>query len=173
MENSILYFFYAIWYINSSFEVGRMKKLFEFIKKFFKSIIKKSNRNTSSKKQIKINKKAILEVNVGDIIWAKRYHTEEEKLEILEGHREGPFLVIKKISKGLICSYGTSKLHNYNNCIIIESNECDNLYKETYIGMAYDIDCNQSDSVLEILDSNGDNWWFVTDNRLIMTLPNN
>lgn len=35
-------------------------------------------------------------LKVGDIILARRYHNDEEKNNILEGHRESPFIIIKK-----------------------------------------------------------------------------
>ena len=35
-------------------------------------------------------------LNVGNIVWARRYKTEEECERIPQGHREGPFVVIKK-----------------------------------------------------------------------------
>ncbi len=44
----------------------------------------------------------------GDLILAKRYNTELEKEKILEGHREGPFLIIDKKGDNLICLRGTS-----------------------------------------------------------------
>lgn len=47
------------------------------------------------------------ELKIGDIIWAKRYKTEEEMLEIQKGHRTGPFVVVGKDEKGIQCLYGT------------------------------------------------------------------
>lgn len=38
---------------------------------------------------------------VGDIVWAKRYQTEEEKKKIRYGHQEGPYVIIK-IKRGKI-----------------------------------------------------------------------
>ena len=38
-------------------------------------------------------------LNEADIIWAKRYNTEEEKLKIEKGHRESPYIVIYKKRK--------------------------------------------------------------------------
>lgn len=49
---------------------------------------------------------------IGDIIWCRRYKTEEEKTKTKVGHREGPFIVIYKEKK---CTYGlfcTSKKIN-------------------------------------------------------------
>ena len=38
-------------------------------------------------------------LNESDVIWAKRYNTEEEKLKIEKGHRESPYIVIYKKRK--------------------------------------------------------------------------
>jgi len=46
-------------------------------------------------------------LNVGDIIWARRYKTDEEKNKIKMGHQESPYVVIKKNRKkvyGLQCT---------------------------------------------------------------------
>ena len=50
---------------------------------FFKKIIEVKNNDLSF-------------LNVGDIIWARRYKTEEEKNKIKIGHQESPYVVIKK-----------------------------------------------------------------------------
>lgn len=39
------------------------------------------------------------DLKAGDLVWAKRYNTEEEMLEIEEGHREGPYIVIYRDKK--------------------------------------------------------------------------
>ena len=49
---------------------------------FFKKIIEVKNNDLSF-------------LNVGDIIWARRYKTEEEKNKIKIGHQESPYVVIK------------------------------------------------------------------------------
>lgn len=43
-----------------------------------------------------------------DIIWCKRYETEDEKANILKGHREGPYIVLKKTKNKAYCLYCTS-----------------------------------------------------------------
>ncbi len=51
-------------------------------------------------------------LEVGDIIWANRYQTEKEKEAIEEGHRTGPFIVIRKTKRkiyALACSGTKSK----------------------------------------------------------------
>lgn len=44
----------------------------------------------------------------GDIIFAKRYKTEEVKYQIPFGHRIGPYIVVDKKDDTLVCLYGTS-----------------------------------------------------------------
>lgn len=44
-------------------------------------------------------------LNIGDIIFAKRYTSEEDMLKIPEGHREGPYLVVGKYNSMPICLY--------------------------------------------------------------------
>ncbi len=48
-------------------------------------------------------------IEVGKIVWAKRYRSEEEKEKIEQGHREGPYLVIGKKKNKLYCLPCTSK----------------------------------------------------------------
>jgi len=63
-----------------------------------------------------IESEKVLEgINVGDIIWAKRYNSEGEMNLIPDGHREGPFVVMGINKDGLICSKGTSTTPNEEN----------------------------------------------------------
>ena len=46
-------------------------------------------------------------LDVGDVIWAKRYKTENEKNKIAIGHQTGPYIIIKKTNDkiyGIYCS---------------------------------------------------------------------
>jgi len=59
------------------------------------------------KKIIEVKDNDLSFLNVGDIIWARRYKNEEEKNRIKIGHQESPFVVIKKNRKkvyGLQCT---------------------------------------------------------------------
>lgn len=47
-------------------------------------------------------------LKVGDIVWGKRYTTEKEKNLICKGHRESPFIVIRRTSKRIYCLECTS-----------------------------------------------------------------
>lgn len=49
----------------------------------------------------------ISDIEIGDIIWTKRYNDEKQKQNIPEGHQEGPCLVVGKTEDGLICAKGT------------------------------------------------------------------
>ena len=73
-------------------------------------------------------------IQFGDIIWAKRYTNDEEKQRIPKGHQEGPFLVLGKCPKGLICSPGlgtTPKEKHINKFVEINQNGY-TLTKNTY-----------------------------------------
>lgn len=89
-----------------------------FLKQFFKyikNIIKRNKTEENNLEQLS-NKEQIIEnyeylynqIEVGDIIWAKRYQNEVEKKAFPEGHREGPFIVLKKQNGKLISIEGTS-----------------------------------------------------------------
>ena len=53
-------------------------------------------------------------LNIGDIIWAKRYDTEEEMQKIEAGHRESPFIVIHKSINKIYALQCGSNLSSYN-----------------------------------------------------------
>lgn len=58
-------------------------------------------------------------IKVGDIIWAKRYANSYIESRIPEHHREGPFIVLEKTGKALVCVQGSSvepknKSKNFN-----------------------------------------------------------
>ena len=50
-------------------------------------------------------------LKVGDLIWAKRYNSEEEKKKIREGHQESPHVVIKKTFTKIYVLTCTSNPH--------------------------------------------------------------
>lgn len=62
-------------------------------------------------KKIEIKNDELDFLNVGDIIQAKRYRTDEEKLKIKKGHRESPFVVIMKNKGGVYVLQCTSNPH--------------------------------------------------------------
>lgn len=74
-------------------------------------------------------------IEIGDIIWAKRYNTEEEKKTIEEGHREGPFIVLDKTKNYLLCCYGTGveRANSKYNFEIKKDGYC--LSKDTYFNV--------------------------------------
>lgn len=111
-----------------------IKKFFEFIKNLFikdKSIGK--NKKVEINKENEKLKQILSEIEVGDIIWAKRYNNTKEKMKIPKSHREGPFVVITKTDEGLICSKGSSVYNeaNFNNYYKLDS-KLYNLFKTTY-----------------------------------------
>jgi len=44
-------------------------------------------------------KDELLELKIGDVIWAKRYSNKRQREKIKANHREGPYIVIKKTDK--------------------------------------------------------------------------
>lgn len=63
------------------------------------------------KKIIEVKNDDLSFLNVGDIIWARRYQTEEEKEKIRKGHRESPYVVIKKTKTKVYALQCTSNPH--------------------------------------------------------------
>lgn len=63
------------------------------------------------KKIIRVRDSDLSFLNVGDIIWAKRYNTLEEKRRIKYGHQESPYVIIKKNKKGVFGLQCTSNSH--------------------------------------------------------------
>ena len=53
-------------------------------------------------------------LQVGDIIWAKRYKNEEERESIKAGHRESPYVIIKKTLTKIYALQCTSNPHIKN-----------------------------------------------------------
>lgn len=114
-----------------------INNLFETIKCLFKGKELKDNKeiqNISKEKLIENYNKLFEQIEIGDIIWAKRYKNEEEKEKILEGHREGPFIVLQKEEEKLICSKGTSVIQDdeFYNIYFYLYSENTNLIKDTY-----------------------------------------
>jgi len=70
-------------------------------------------------------------VAIGDIIWAKRYKTKEEKLRIPEHHRLGPYIVLAKTPESLICLRGTSTDIKNEKLFFVLENQNYSLAKET------------------------------------------
>lgn len=125
---------------------------------FFKKIIEVKNNDLSF-------------LNVGDIIWAKRYKNDEEKSRIKMGHQESPYVIIKK-SKGKVyalqCTsnphwdiqwkmayYPLGKLNyemkknSFINCMVVY--ELKEIQFVEMIGHLNDVDLNQLKKQLYIL----------------------
>ena len=98
------------------------------------------------------NKSVYDTLKVGDIIWAKRYTTEEEKNIIQEGHQNGPFIILKKIDKKVLCVSGTS-----------------NIPKEEYTNMYMKINNNY---LYKITFFNLNNFFYIDSNTFIRKLGN-
>ena len=63
------------------------------------------------KKLIKVKNNELSFLKVDDIIWAKRYQSDEEKIKLDIGHQESPFVVIKKDKKKVYALQCTSNPH--------------------------------------------------------------
>lgn len=143
-------------------------KFIENIINFFKKLfIKEQNKNieivTEQEKQEQIDElqeelnekednSLFSDIQVYDIIWAKRYNNETQKCLIPEGHREGPYIVLGISVDGLVCSKGTSVdkgeyLYAYLNLDNIKYN----LFKETYF-KCFEFEIINNYSFIEKLD---------------------
>ncbi len=123
------------------------------------------------KKIIEVKDNDLSFLNVGDIIWAKRYKNDEEKSRIKMGHQESPYVVIKK-SKGKVyalqCTsnphweiqwkmayYPLGKLNyqmkknSFINCMVVY--ELKEIQFVEMIGHLNDVDLNQLKKQLYIL----------------------
>lgn len=110
-----------------------MKKVLEILKSLFKP---KKRQSKETILRIQEERKKTLDnimhqINEGDIVWAKRYSNKKEKNEIPYDHREGPFIVLGKCDKGLVCSKGTGVQKDNRGYLTFNSSKY-NLYKETY-----------------------------------------
>ena len=63
------------------------------------------------KKLIKVKNNDLSFLKDGDIIWAKRYQSDEEKNKLEVGHQESPFVIIKKDKKKVYALQCTSNPH--------------------------------------------------------------
>ena len=123
------------------------------------------------KKIIEVKDNDLSFLNVGDIIWAKRYKNDEEKSRIKMGHQESPYVIIKK-SKGKVyalqCTsnphweiqwkmayYPLGKLNyemkknSFINCMVVY--ELKEIQFVEMIGHLNDVDLNQLKKQLYIL----------------------
>ncbi|MBE6140432.1 MAG: hypothetical protein E7172_02725 [Firmicutes bacterium] len=86
---------------------------------------------------MEIENNDIENVEIGDIIWAKRYknHQPEPK----KSHSKGPYIVVSKCANGLICSFGTSVIpdEKYENLFYKVSQNNYPLTKDTYFRLTY------------------------------------
>lgn len=62
-------------------------------------------------KFIKVNHNDLSFLNVGDIVWAKRYKDFSERKKYRRGHQESPYVVIKKTKKQVFAVQCTSNPH--------------------------------------------------------------
>ncbi|MDO4963451.1 MAG: hypothetical protein Q4E75_05115 [bacterium] len=111
-----------------------MKNILNKLIEFFKTKIFRKSKRKTQKDEPKIIKRKIDSVQIGDIIWAKRYSNSREKAKIPEGHLEGPFIVIDKSKDKLMCLQGSSvepdsKVEEFKYFI---SNRKHSLLKNTY-----------------------------------------
>lgn len=87
---------------------------------------------------IEINNDDLSFLNVGDIIWAKRYKNENQKNKIEKGHQESPYIIIKKYKNKVFALQCTSNPHQEIGWKILyyPLNRLQyNLDKNTYVGI--------------------------------------
>lgn len=111
-----------------------MNRILNFIKSLFKHNNKKISKEDLNYQKLYAIQNLLANVEIGDIIWAKRYNNDTELSLIPLGHQEGPFIVLGKSDKGLICSYGTSTISTED--LTLSPNEY-NLSKITHFKLKY------------------------------------
>jgi len=129
-----------------------LNKIIKYIKNIFIGS-KELNINTDSTTIEEKADQKIETIEVGDIIWAKRYKNEKDMEKILEGHREGPYIVLKKDIENLICSQGTSVTQSEDDYEVYFNlnNEGYSLTKETFFKL-YRMDFINNYQVIKVLD---------------------
>lgn len=105
---------------------------FKNIVTYLKKILKSNEEISTPKDEISNYKRLYNNIEVGNIIWAKRYNNKQDFWEFPKGHEKGPYLVIKKENNKLYCFYGTSVLPEHNQYIFIDNFEYVTLSKSTY-----------------------------------------
>jgi hypothetical protein len=133
------------------------KRLLNTIKNIFiKNYPTKKNNleKLPNEQQVNVDYKELYaQIEIGDIIWAKRYKNETQMESISLGHREGPFIVINKLDEVLICAQGTSvppHKQYYDNYFYL-NNQGYNLTKETYFKL-HRMDFINDYSLIRIVD---------------------
>lgn len=135
---------------------------FNRIIKYIKNIIKKDKIKTEGNNLEQLtNQTQIIEdyehlynqIEVGNIIWAKRYNNEIDKEKIAEGHREGPYIVLNKEDGKLICTQGTSVMpYKEDDDVYFYLNNAEyNLAKDTFFKL-FRMDSINNYQIIKILD---------------------
>lgn len=92
------------------------------------------------KNHIIVNNNDLSFLNVGDIVWAKRYDTEEEKNKIDKGHQESPFIIIKQTKDKTYALQCTSNPHaniKWKNLFYPLNRLTYDFEKNSYINMSF------------------------------------
>ena len=105
-------------------------------------------KTTCFQNDIKVKDNDLSFLNVGDIIWAKRYTSIEEEKELPKGHKESPFLIIKKKNKKVYGLMSTSNAHHelkWNKLYYPIGNVVYDDYRSSYISCThvYELNPNQ------------------------------
>ena len=86
-------------------------KKFEFFCFLLEFCIMSMVEDKKGSRGVQVEENTFSSLNVGDIIWARRYTNEEEKNKLEPGHFESPFIIIKKTKQKLYGVLCTSKAH--------------------------------------------------------------
>jgi hypothetical protein len=95
-------------------------------------------------------------LEVGDIIWAKRYSSEKERISIEVGHQQGPYIIIHKDEKknkvyGLYCTSSKNKDTNKLHYVILDKVQYKlKLFKTTYIHTTSDSEIKYNQYIKKI-----------------------
>ena len=140
-----------------------LKRFFDYLKMLLKKQEKieekieaseESNGEDLSLEQEEIQTEDLYsQIEIGDIIRAKRYKNETQKESIPEGHREGPYIVLNKENGNLICTQGTSVVpYKEDDDVYFYLNvEGYNLVKSTFFKL-FRIDEVNNNQIIKVID---------------------
>jgi hypothetical protein len=103
------------------------------------------------------------DLNIGDVVWAKRYSNNKQKKLIKINHREGPFIIIKKTAKrvyGIPCTsnknawncYKLGKIGGYSKITYLLLEQIVIIGKYRFIKKVCSLDNNKINEIMNRLE---------------------
>ena len=121
--------------------MGAIKRFIDFIKHNFLN---------EEKELSDFEKNVVPNLKFGDIIYAKRFYGDNDKLEFGEGHETGPFVVIKTEKNRVIGCYCTSSENCFSNMAIDEDHQLFHRTKLSFVDTCNNIRVIDEDSFLGV-----------------------